>query len=135
MTLYMKLGGRQAIAQAVPKLKHRLEEDPCFDVAGFQSEFGASGDFTEFLVFLSGGAPFYEGKPISDLLSPLCTCADVYDRFVDHLVAVLFDGAAAADHEGDVRDLMARLQPRVLDPKPVSPVLVYSVDSDVMRAS
>ncbi|MHA7772462.1 globin family protein [Roseibium sp. M-1] len=134
MTLYMKLGGRKAIMRAMPRLQARLEQDPCFDLAGFRQEFERSDDLTEFLTFLFGGAPFYDGKPVSALLSPICTCVDVYERFVDHLVAVFFGGNALAADEADLRALMQRLQPQVLDPKPAAPVLVYSVDPDRLSA-
>ncbi|MBN9670893.1 Clp protease ClpP [Roseibium aggregatum] len=134
MTLYNKLGGRKAIMQAMPLLQVRLEQDPCFDLTKFRQEFERSDDLTEFLVFLFGGAPFYDGKPVNALLSPICTCADVYDRFVDHLVAVFFDGTAIAAAEEDLRNLMDRLRPQVLCPKPVAPVLVYSLETDMLSA-
>jgi len=134
MTIYLTLGGRNEIMRAMPRLQARLEEDPCFDLAGFRQEFERSDDFAEFLIFLFGGAPFYEGKPISALLSPLCTCADVYDRFVDHLVAVYFGEGGMADSEEVLRELMQRLRPQVLNPKPTSPVLVYSVGPDRLSA-
>lgn len=135
MTLYMKLGGRKAIMRAMPRLLTRLEQDACFNLGNFRREFERSDDLSEFLIFLSGGAPFYDGKPISELLSPICTCADVYERFVDHLISVLLVGrqAATAD-ETDLRDLMNRLRPHVLDPKPVRPELVYSVEPDLLNA-
>mgnify|MGYP000061499597 CR=1 FL=1 len=134
MTLYMTLGGRNEIMRAMPRLQARLEEDPCFDLAGFRQEFERSDDFAEFLIFLFGGAPFYEGKPVSALLSPLCTCADAYDRFVDHLVAVYFGVDGMADDEEVLRELMQRLRPQVLNPKPAAPVLVYSVGPDRLSA-
>ncbi|MCV0426425.1 MAG: Clp protease ClpP [Roseibium sp.] len=134
MTLYLKLGGRKAIKRAMPHLQARLEQDPCFDLGGFREEFERSDDLTEFLIFLSGGAPFYDGKPICDLLSPICTCSDVYERFVDHLVAVMFGGTYSKSDEASLRDLMNRLRPQVLDPKPVAPVLVYSIEKDTLSA-
>lgn len=134
MTLYMKLGGRKAIMRAMPHLLARLEQDPCFTPRSFRQEFERSDDLSEFLIFLSGGAPFYDGKPISALLSPICTCADIYERFVDHLVNVLIGGRPAAGDEADLRQLMERLRPHVLDPKPVAPVKVYSVEPEMLRA-
>ena len=134
MTLYMKLGGRKAIMRAMPHLLARLEQDPCFTPGSFRQEFERSDDLSEFLIFLSGGAPFYDGKPINALLSPICTCADIYERFVDHLVSVLIGGRPAAGDEADLRQLMERLRPHVLDPKPVAPVQVYSVEPEQLRA-
>lgn len=134
MTLYMKLGGRKTIIQAMPRLQARLEQDPCFDLGRLRHGFARSDDLCEFLIFLCGGAPFYDGEPVSRLLSPLCTSADTYERFVDHLVAVLFDGRGASRDEAELRDLMEQLRPRVLNPKPVAPVLVYSVEQDVLSA-
>ncbi|MES0809193.1 Clp protease ClpP [Roseibium sp. SCPC15] len=134
MTLYLKLGGRDAIIRVMPRLQARLEQDACFDHAGFRKEFEHSDDLTEFLIFLSGGAPFYEGKPVCNLLSPICTCPDVYERFVDHLVAVFFAGRDHHSDEEHLRDLMDRLRPQVLDPKPVSPILVYSVEQETLSA-
>ncbi|MDN3719579.1 hypothetical protein QW131_11205 [Roseibium salinum] len=58
--------------------------------AGSATDLARSDDLSEFLIFLCGGAPFYDGEPVSRLLSPLCSSADTYQRFVDHLVAVLF---------------------------------------------
>jgi hypothetical protein len=134
MTLYMKIGGRKAVLAAIPPLKNRLESDPCFDLAPLRGEFDASGDFCEFLVFLFGGSPFYDGKPVTDLLSPLCDCDDVYGRFVDHLVAVLLHDDLNEESEAELRSLMERLRPHVLAPRPTAPVLVYSVDNDQLRA-
>ena len=134
MTLYLKLGGRKAIKRAMPRLQARLEQDPCFDLGGFRDEFEHSDDLTEFLIFLSGGAPFYDGKPICDLLSPICTCTDIYERFVDHLVAVMFGGTVSRSDETSFRELMKRLRPQVLDPKPLPPVLVYSIEKDTLSA-
>ncbi|MES0881718.1 Clp protease ClpP [Roseibium sp. SCP14] len=134
MTLYLKLGGRDAIIRVMPRLQARLEQDACFDNAGFRKEFEHSDDLTEFLIFLSGGAPYYEGKPICSLLSPICTCSDVYERFVDHLVAVFFAGQDDQNDEAHLRELMTRLRPQVLDPKPVSPILVYSVEQETLSA-
>jgi len=134
MTLYMKLGGRKAIMQAMPRLLARLDGDPCFDLGPYRHEFEHSDDLTEFLVFLSGGAPVYDGKPVSELLSPICTDKEVYNHFVDHLVAVLFSASAAPGDETELRQLMDRLRPRVLNPKPAKPVLVYSVDATTQIA-
>ncbi|WP_428644908.1 hypothetical protein [Roseibium sp.] len=134
MTLYMTLGGRKAILAAMPRLQARLETDPCFDANRFRHEFERSEDLTEFLVFLFGGAPFYDGKPIPELLSPLCSCSDVYERFVDHLVTIFSRDTNTPETENDLRQLMERLRPHVLDPKPVTPVLVYSVEPEVLSA-
>jgi len=134
MTLYLKLGGREAVMRAMPRLQARLEQDPCFDTAAFRQEFESSDDLSEFLIFLAGGAPFYDGKPICELLSPICTCADVYDRFVDHLIIVFFAGKRNKCDEAELRGLMEMLQPQVLDPKPVAPIMVYSVEQDVLSA-
>ncbi|CTQ54916.1 hypothetical protein LP7551_03455 [Roseibium album] len=132
MTLYLKLGGRKAILRAMPSLKARLEQDSCFNLESFRQEFERSDDLTEFLIFLSGGAPFYDGKPVSELLSPVCTCADIYERFVDHLVAVFFTGSRAASDEQELRALMKKLRPQVLNPKPIPPVQVYSLDQKLL---
>lgn len=134
MTLYMKLGGRKAVMQAMPRLKQRLEQDECFDLSGFREEFERSDDLTEFLIFLSGGAPFYDGKPVCELLSPICTCSDLYARFVDHLVGAFFGGKAGTGDETEFRRLLDRLRPQVLSPKPVAPVLVYSVEPETLSA-
>ncbi|MEE4013388.1 Clp protease ClpP [Roseibium sp. FZY0029] len=132
MTLYMKLGGREAIMQAMPHLKARLEQDPCFDVSSFLPEFEHSDDLTEFLIFLSGGAPIYDGKPVSDLLAPICTCNNIYERFVDHLVAVIFNGVRAPGDEADLRDLMDRLRPHVIGRKPVARARDYSIQPEAV---
>lgn len=130
MTLYMTIGGRKAILQAMPGLKFRLEQDPCFDMGSIADGFEHSDDFTEFLIFLCGGAPFYDGKPICELLSPLCGCDDEYSRFVDHLVAVFFGDRSNPKDEAQLRQHMDRLRPQVLNPKPVRPVLVYAVEPE-----
>lgn len=134
MTLYYNLGGRRAIIQAMPRLQARLEDDPCFDLSGFRDEFERSDDLSEFLVFLFGGAPVYDGKPVDSLLSPLCTCKEAYERLVDHLVAVFLNDRESRADEEDLRDLMERLRPRVLSPKPAAPVLVYSVEPEFVSA-
>ena len=134
MTLHMKLGGREAVVRSMPRLQARLEQDPCFDVTMFRQEFEHSDDLTEFLIFLAGGAPFYDGKPVCELLSPICTCTDVYERFVDHLVVVFFAGSRNENDEAEFRSLMDALQPQVLDPRPVDPIMVYSVEQELISA-
>lgn len=134
MTLYLKLGGREAVLRAMPCLQARLEQDPCFEIARFREEFESSDDMVEFLIFLSGGAPFYDGKPICELLSPICTCTDVYERFVDHLVTVFFTDNGSEGDEAELRRLMDALRPQVLDPKPVDPIMVYSVEQEFISA-
>lgn len=134
MTLYLKLGGREAVVRAMPRLQARLEQDPCFDITAFRQEFERPDDLTEFMIFLSGGAPFYDGKPICELLSPICTCPDIYERFVDHLVIVFFAGSRNERDETELRRLMDALRPQVLDPKPVDPIRVYSVEQEVLSA-
>ena len=134
MTLYLKLGGREAVVRAMPRLKARLEQDPCFDITRFREEFEGSDDLTEFLIFLCGGAPFYDGKPVCELLSPICTCSDVYEQFVDHLVIVFFAGNENQCDEAELRQLMETLRPQVLDPKPVDPIMVYSVEQELISA-
>ncbi len=134
MTLYMTIGGRQAIVEALPHLRARLETDPCFDMDRFQEEFGASGDLAEFLIFLFGGAPSYDGKSVAALLSPLCTCSETYERFTDHLAVVFLSGNDTPEAETNLRDLMERLRPHVLHPKPLAPVEVYSVEPEMLSA-
>lgn len=134
MTLYMKIGGRTAIENALPALREALEADPCFDLPSSCAEFEQSGDLCEFLVFLFGGSPVYDGKPAASLLSPLCSCEDAYERFVDHLVAVFFGPSGNFEGEEGLRTTMSRLRPRVLSPKPVPPVLVYSIENELMHA-
>jgi hypothetical protein len=134
MTLYMKLGGRKTIMQAMPCLLSRLDQDPCFNLGRFRQEMGGSDDLTEFLVFLSGGAPFYDGRPICDLLSPICTDKEVYARFVDHLVAVLLGSRTETGDETELRQLMDKIRPHVLAPRPVAPVKVFSVEPELQGA-
>lgn len=134
MTLYLKLGGRDAVVRAMPRLQARLEQDPCFDATQFRTEFERSDDLMEFLIFLSGGAPFYDGKSICNLLAPICTCHDVYERFVDHLVMVFFAGRRNKTDEAELRHLMETLRPQVLDPKPIDPIMVYSVEQELISA-
>lgn len=134
MTLYMKLGGRKAIMEAMPHLLARLETDPCFDLDTYRRQSERSEDLTEFLIFLSGGAPLYDGMSVTDLLSPICTGEKIYGRFVDHLVAVLVGDDLVDGEEDDLRQLMDQLRPHVLDPKPVAPVLVYAVEPELLDA-
>ncbi|MEP4768430.1 MAG: Clp protease ClpP [Roseibium sp.] len=133
MTLYITLGGRKAILQAMPQLWTRLEQDPCIDLGEFRKEYEQSSDMCEFLVFLSGGAPFYDGKSVYELLSPLLTCTNVYDRFVDHLVVILSSESTTQKYESDLREAMSRLRPQILNPKPVAPIPICSVESDPMQ--
>ncbi|MEP3047602.1 MAG: Clp protease ClpP [Roseibium sp.] len=132
MTLYMTLGGRNAIMQAMPVIRNRLQEDPCFDEDGLHTEFTQSGDLCEFLIFLSGGAPIYDGKPFYELLAPLCNGPGLYDRFVDHLIAVLVGNRHTSQDEEHLREIMSNLRPQVLDPKPVAPTPLFSIDGDVV---
>lgn len=133
MTVYMNIGGRSAVETAISALKERLETDPCFNLSSLPNEFDHSGDLCEFLVFLLGGAPIYNGRPAADLLSPICGCEDSYERFVDHLVAVFFGPQGFYEGEETLRTMMGRLRPCILA-KPATPVLAYSVEDELMRA-
>lgn len=134
MTLYMKLGGRRTINQMVPRLVDRLKQDSQFSAEASNQLLAVEDDLAEFLTFLFGGAPFYDGQPIADLLSPICKCVTTYDRFVDHLVAVLSNNDHTGTDAADLRILMDRLRPHILSPKPVAPVLVYSVEPEMLSA-
>ena len=50
------------------------------------------------------------------------------------LVMVLFAGKRSEDDESDLRDLMKTLRPQVLDPRPVDPIMVYSVEQELISA-
>ena len=130
MTLYLRLGGRAAIDEALFRLRERLSGDPAFKHANFRGELQSRSDFAEFLVFLVGGAPFYDGRPVNELLSPLCDSEDLYDRFAGHIIDALRDFGCSKEDAQELRSLLLRLRPQVLDPKPRKPVAVYSLEPE-----
>ncbi|MEP0232411.1 Clp protease ClpP [Roseibium sp.] len=114
MTLYMKLGGRPAIVDAVERLSGRLSLDTSFcDAAKGLPEIWRE-DFAEFLIFLSGGAPFYDNSPIRTLLMPLCPTDEAFDAFVDHLATVLIGKTRSVRLEAEMRLMMEHIRPYIV---------------------
>ncbi len=107
----MRLGGRPAIVDAVERLSSRLNHDASFSDATKQLPEIWQEDFAEFLIFLSGGAPFYDSSPISTLLSPLCPTDEAFDVLVDHLAAVLIGRTRSVRLEAEMRLMMEHVRP------------------------
>ncbi|MBD8875476.1 Clp protease ClpP [Roseibium polysiphoniae] len=114
MTLYMRLGGRPAIVDAVERLSSRLSHDTSFCDAAKELPEIWREDFSEFLIFLSGGAPFYDSSPISTLLSPLCPTDEAFDVLVDHLAAVLIGRTRSVRLEAEMRLMMEHVRPYIV---------------------
>lgn len=116
MTLYLNIGGRKAIKAVLPVLQARLEADPVFDPDHIRQAFGQTTDLCEFLVFITGGAPVYDGKPMAELLMPLCRSEEAYGRFAEHLAAGLGDQGAAPQDVTELHQLMQRLRSHIREP-------------------
>lgn len=115
MTLYLKMGGRPAIEEAVQHLERRLQADASLSRHGpIKQNSLAQDDLAEFLIYLFGGAPYYSGLPVSVLFRPYCRCDATYDSFVDHLSAVLIAQRLPPLVETELRLAMETIRPRVL---------------------
>ncbi|ADZ70239.1 hypothetical protein [Polymorphum gilvum] len=113
MTLYLTLGGRPAIRQAVAAVL----TEPMPEAGGGTvpaAAATAADDLTEFLVFLFGGAPIYEGPPISHTLAPYCADPGGYDRFVDRLARHLVGRNLPVRVEAELRVLLERVRRHVV---------------------
>ncbi|NBN63732.1 hypothetical protein GWI72_03765 [Microvirga tunisiensis] len=111
MTLYLELGGRAAIRRA---LEATLS-------GGHPEQVEAREEFAEFLVFLFGGAPVYEGPALHQTVAPFCCGHQAYDRLVDALTEVLTASPQAAGLERDVRRALEQVRCHVVrSPHPVS---------------
>jgi hypothetical protein len=120
MTLYLKLGGRPAIEEAAKRLQRRLRHDPAFREPVASAPDNHRTDLSEFLIFLSGGSPFYDGTPIGKILAPLCPSDEAFDLFVDHLATVLIGNDRPVQVEAQLRLLMEHIRPYAVDSE-VSP--------------
>jgi len=115
MTLYLKMGGRPAIERAVRHLERRLLADERLTTdLGVAPDRFAPSDFAEFLIYLFGGAPFYEGPSVRTLFRPYCRCDATFDMFVDHLATVLIAQRLPVRLETELRLTMETIRPRVL---------------------
>ena len=121
MTLYLKLGGRPAFQNAVQKLKNRMLFDGAIDRRNQGASLQNTDDLCEFLIFLSGGAPFYDGQPIAEILSPLCPDDKRYEMFVGHLVDILIADQDNPQTETELRVVMEHIRPHVVSNAPSRP--------------
>lgn len=91
MTLYIELGGRSVIERAVRQvLNVRLQNTsrPSDVMLPHQAEL-LREDLTEFLIFLFGGAPFYEGPAIHHAFSYICNSHSAFDEVRDMFIEEL----------------------------------------------
>lgn len=114
MTLYLELGGRQTLETGLARLCSRLRLDPVLGPHARELEGQGRSDLCEFLAYLLGGAPVYEGTSVRTLLSPLCDCDETFDHLVDHLVTVLIGRTGDPRHEVELRLRLEYVRPMVL---------------------
>lgn len=114
MTLYLKLGGRPAIVEAMRKLETLMIQEENLPHVDSEASFEQSEELCEFLIFLSGGAPVYDNAPIGEILGPVCPCDDSYDLFVDHLVIAMIGPHRAPRTEAELRLMMEHIRPHVV---------------------
>ncbi|WP_346895205.1 Clp protease ClpP [uncultured Roseibium sp.] len=115
MTLYLKLGGRPAFQEAMKTLENKLYQDGAFRPSQDGRILRHSDELCEFLVFLFGGAPFYDGMPIGTVLQPLRLDDNRYDRFVDHVVNALGGDRSSVSNEAQMRVVMEHIRPHVVN--------------------
>ncbi len=115
MTLYLKLGGRPAFQEAIKTLENRLYQDGAFRPSQDGHILRHADELCEFLVFLFGGAPFYDGMPIGAVLQPLRLDDSRYDRFVDHVVNALGGNRSSVRNEAQMRVVMEHIRPHVVN--------------------
>ncbi len=111
MTLYLELGGRTAILNAVSAA-----------LAGTDAtQPGTAEDFTELLVFLFGGAPVYEGPALHQTLGPVCRDHTGFDRLADALTRALIRSPQTRPLDHDVRRTLEQIRCHaVRGPHPVA---------------
>lgn len=111
MTLYLELGGRTAILNAVSAA-----------LAGTDAtQPGTAEDFTEFLVFLFGGAPVYEGPALHQTLGSVCRDHAGFDRLADALARALIRSPQTRPLDHDVRRTLEQIRCHaVRGPHPVA---------------
>lgn len=114
MTLYLKLGGRPAFQEAIETLASKLYQDSAFRLPHDGPVLRHADELCEFLIFLFGGAPFYDGMPIGQVLRPLRLDDDRYDRFVDHVVRSLGGRRSSVRDETQMRVVMEHIRPHVV---------------------
>lgn len=121
MTLYLKLGGRPAIVEAMRRLETLMIQEQNLPHVDSEASLEQSEELCEFLIFLSGGAPFYDNAPIGEILGPICPCDGSYDLFVDLLVTAMFGPRCAPRTEAELRLLMEHIRPHVVGREPGRP--------------
>ncbi|MBO6756186.1 MAG: Clp protease ClpP [Roseibium sp.] len=112
MTMYLRLGGRPAVDQAVRRLVQQLAKDTADGARHAQTATVSQDDLAEFFIFLFGGAPIYDGPPPHVLIAPICPSVEAYPDFIGQLVGAF--GAPAEEQE--LRALMDRALLPVLSP-------------------
>ncbi|WP_196223264.1 hypothetical protein [Roseibium sp. RKSG952] len=108
----MKIGGRPALEQALVELRFKLRADAGFSFLTQPEHYLSNGDLCEFLVFLCGGAPLYEGLPVNVVFGPLCPTHDAFDAFSGHLARSVCKGDIQV--ENDIVDLLNKVRPSIL---------------------
>ena len=111
MTLYLELGGRAALRRAVLAAQGGDQPAPQATLE----------DFVEFLVFLFGGAPVYEGPALHHTVAAICQGHSGFDRLVDDLTGALTGAPATAPLAHDVRRVLEQVRCHaVRGPHPVA---------------
>jgi truncated hemoglobin YjbI len=91
MTLYIELGGRSVIEHAVRQAVSACALTNSKSPGAFapHKTAQATEDLIEFLTFLFGGSPFYEGQAIHQAFSCLCNSHPGFDEVRDVLLQEL----------------------------------------------
>lgn len=112
MTLYIELGGRSVIERAVRHvLSVRLPNTsrPSDVMLPHQAEL-LREDLTEFLIFLFGGAPFYEGPAIHHAFSYICSSHSAFDEVREMFIQELTQRPQAAGLRAQVHAALEQIR-------------------------
>ncbi len=106
------------MTRALDDLFGRLNADPSLAPAATSMDSEIRADLLEFLIFLAGGSPVYDGLPVSKMLSPLCPTNEAFDDFVDHVATSMIGTERPVRIEADLRLMLEHIRPHVVDRNP-----------------
>ena len=119
-SLYVRLGGYDAIAAVVDDLQVRLESDPLLGRywsarRSLETDRRVRQLTIDYLAAASGGPTFYLGRDMKVAHAGMGLTTDDYAAFTCHVVATLDKFKVSEPERGEVLAFIASLEPAIVE--------------------
>lgn len=112
MTLYLRLGGHPAIERAVDEVMAQLVKDPLFMSRNqVRLRICPRTGLVEFLTYLTGGSPTYEGLPLGFVHDGLFVNERQFDVFAQYLISAIGRNGEDMRAATEISYILERVRP------------------------